>query len=257
MKRIVFSAFSIAMVASLMLTACKKEIPPDTEPDYEKANLAGNVLLFDQAKNAETPQKMFVLIEGNSFATYAETDKQGAFLLQNVPFYDNYTLSYIKDGYGTYKIFNFNHQYTGSAGTVGSTPKLGMKSTSCVTSLTVVNDTTMPDTLVQFRVTVSAGNVTSENPAYVRFFFHEIDAVSDSTFTNYSPHIPIQTKTADIYFSPSDFLEFGLQSGASYFVKAYGDSYYSNVYFDFVKSREVFPNLCTVNSPGALEIVVP
>jgi len=258
MKRFIFPGLFAVSLLAVLITSCKKEEEvKNTEPDYEKANLTGTVQLFDKAKNEQSPQMMFVTIEGNTFMNYAETDKMGDFTLLNVPFYDNYTLSYIKDGYGTFKIFNFNHQFTGSEGMVGVTPKLGMKSTTEVTYLTVVSDTLRQDTAIRFKIGVSKTNVSNSNPAYVRFLFHEINLVNDTSYSNYSPRIPIASNPADIVFTKADFQEMGMQTGSSYFVRAYGESYYTNEYFDFVKLKEVFPNLYIVNSPSAIEIIAP
>jgi hypothetical protein len=244
MKRFKFTFLIVSFIATVLITGCKKEPTPNTEPDYEKANLVGTVQLFDEGDEMQTPEKMFVVIEGNSFITYSETEKDGIFTLRNVPFYNNYTLYYIKDG------------YTGSQGAVGSTPKLGMKSTTCVNSLVLEQDTISQDTAIYFKIGISS-EASGTNPKYVRFFFHEINLVSDTTFTNYSSPVRITSDPASIVFTTTDFQGLGMQSGATYFVKAYGESYYTNEYFDFVKSREIFPNLCKTNSPEAVEIVIP
>ncbi|HEY9113532.1 MAG TPA: hypothetical protein VIN10_02455 [Bacteroidales bacterium] len=256
MKRFVFSLLIVSVSVSVLLTACKPEPHPVTLPDYEKANLTGAVQLFDEGNEEQNPDKMFVTIEGNEFRTYAETEKDGNFILRNVPFYDNYILAYIKDGYGTFKIYNYNHEFTGTEGVLPGVPKLGMKSTTCVTSLVVEQDTVRQDTSIRFNIGISY-NATGTNPKYVRFLFHEINSVSDSTYSNYSPRITVKSNPASIDFTSSDFQTMGMQSGTTYFAIAYGDSFHTNEYFDFVTSKEVFPNLCAENAPSPVQIIVP
>lgn len=256
MKRFLFSILIVFTIASVFFTACKEETHPDTLPDYEKANLTGAVQLFDEGNEAQNPDKMFVTIEGNEFRTYAETEKDGNFILRNVPFYSNYTLAYIKDGYGTFKIYNYNHEYTGSEGVLPGIPKLGMKSTTCVTSLVVEQDTVSQDTSIRFKIGISS-NASGTNPKYVRFLFHEINSVSDTTYSNYSSRITVKSNPASVVFTSSDFQKMGMQKGSIYFAIAYGESYHTNEYFDFITSKEVFPNLCTQSSPEPLQIVVP
>ena len=252
MKKYIFSFLVILFAIPVLFTSCKDDpIPPDTKPDYEKANLTGYVELFDQADNVQPLDKMYVTIEGNSFMTYAETEKVGTFLLRNVPFYNNYTISYIKEGYGTFKIYNYNHAYSDAQCVIDTIPQLGMKSTTGVTSLVVVQGES-----VQFNISIST-SASFSSPKYVRFLFHEINSVSDTTYSNYSAPIEITSNPASIVFTAADFQKIGMQSGSTYFAKAYGESYHTNQYFDFITSKEVFPNLCTEESAPSVEIVVP
>lgn len=256
MTRFLTSFLFVSAIASVLFTACKPETHPDTVPDYEKANLAGAVQLFNEGNEPQNPDKMFVVIEGNAFLTYAETEKDGKFVMRNVPFYDKYTISYIKDGYGTFKIFNYNHAFTGTEGVISTIPKLGMKSTTCVTSISLVQDTVRQDTALHFNISVSSG-ASGTNPKYVRFLFHEIISVNDTSYSNYSPPIRITSNPSSIIFTSSDCQEMGMQQGVTYFAVAYGESYHTNEYFDFVKSKEVFPNLCTENAPSPVQIIAP
>lgn len=45
---------------------------------------------------------MFVKVEGNGQYYIGETQKDGSFLVPNVPYFHNYTISYEKDGFGSY-----------------------------------------------------------------------------------------------------------------------------------------------------------
>lgn len=234
MKKIVY----FAMIAMVGFSACKKEeTKTNNDSILTKANIEGQVRLFDEYGQPVSDERMLVIMEGNGFQYTAETERDGSFLLQNIPYFHNYTISYMKTDFGTYKAYNFNHEYTGYAGKIEETPNLSQKSTAyCMALLTnVENDT------VNFQVSVAGG---SENGLRkFRILFHTIPAISNEVYSIYTHKLTTTGNTQTIRLSKEALAEYGLESGLLYYAQVYGDSYYSNAYEDDYNLKHVLPNL--------------
>jgi hypothetical protein len=72
----------------------------------------------------------------------------------------------------------------------------------------------------------------------------------------YSPVFVSQINPYQSTITQSNLINAGFTSGQTVYVKEYGDSYWSNEYFDVSLNKKVFPNLNTV-SANAVSFVVP
>jgi len=235
MKKFVLFIFMLAVFIS-----CKKDDDhPSDEPSIlTKANIEGSVKLFDEWGNPLPKDRMLITMNNGSNNYWAETEKDGSFLFLNVLYARNYTISYSKSGFGTYKIFGFHHEYTGEVGKIPSTPVLGMISSTYVKTLEAIPS----DTAVVFNVSISSTKEVKGNRR-IRFIFHTIPEISNEVFSNFSNKFQLANSYASLTLAKDDLLEMGLESGTKYWVQAYGESYYSNAYEDDAIGRYVLPNL--------------
>lgn len=234
MKNIVY----LILFSTIILVSCEKD-DPNTNNDsvLTLANINGQVSLYDEFGNTTTSERMFMKAEGNSQYYIGETEKDGSFLIPNVPYFNNYTISYEKEGFGSYKIYGYEHEYTGAAGEIEDTPRLSKKSGAYCTALF----TNVVDENIEFQLAVAG---SSDNGKRVfRLLFHTIPLISNETFSHNSPKYTLSASSQSITLSKEILEEMGLESGVSYYVQAYGDSYYSNSYFDDYAQRKVLPNL--------------
>jgi hypothetical protein len=228
----------IIIAFSALIVSCEKD-EPNTNSDsvLTKANVRGELALFDEYGNAVTKERMFVLMTSSLDTYWGETEKDGSFLVPNVPYSNNYSISYEKDGFGTYKKFGYKHEYTGQEGSIGSV-NLGKKSTAYNTSLFVSqsNDTT------HFHLSLAGGSNSGKRR--VRLLFHNIPEISNSIFSHYTSKFQTNNPQPMLSLSKEYLLnEVGLTSGETYYVKAFGESYFSNAYFDEEQLKQVLPNL--------------
>lgn len=234
MKKIVFPLF----VFLIVLASCDKDEPNNNSDSIlAKANISGHVSLFDEFGKIVSNERMMISMEGGGQTFWAESEKDGSFLVPNVLYFNNYTTIYEKDGFGTYKSFGFNHQYTGAEGNLSSV-NLSMKSTAYCSSLLVSqsNDTT------HFHLSLAGGSDAGKRR--IRLLFHTIEQISNETFSHYTPKFQANNPQPTISLSKDYLLnEVGLISGETYFVQAYGDSYYSNSFFDEYQQKRALPNL--------------
>lgn len=243
MKKLIY----LAIISLMVLSSCKKDDPKtNNDSVLTKANIEGNVNLYDEYGNTVSKEGMIVLIEGNGFQYIAETEKDGRFLVQNVPYFVNYTISYAKTGFGTYKIYGYNHEYTGYAGEIQESPRLSKKSSAYSTALLihVSNDT------VNFQVGVAGGS--NDGQRKLRILFHTIPEISNEVYSLYTNKLTTTGNTQTIRLPKEALEEYGLVSGLTYYAQVYGDSYYSNAYNDDYHRKHVLPNLGFVE-----EVAVP
>jgi len=234
MKKLIF----IIIAASSLLYSCEKD-KPNTNNDsvLTKANVSGQLALYDEFGNKVSNERMVIAMESTVNTYFTESEKDGSFLVLNVPYADNYKITYEKDGFGTYKRFGFDHKYTGQEGTI-SAVNLSKKSTAFCSGLVVTqsNDTT------HFHLNLAGGSDAGKRK--VRLLFHTIPQISNEVFSHYSVKFTANNVQPVISLSKEYLLnEVGLISGQTYYVQAYGDSYYSNAYFDEDAQRQVLPNL--------------
>lgn len=140
-------------------------------------------------------------------------------------------------GYGTYKLYDVNHNVSGANTIITKIPSLGKISTTEVTSLTV--DDAGADIIIS--VTTDPGG-TSNSSRYIRYFFNSQSGVSNTDYTKYSEVLQININPHDKTFTKSDLNDMGFASGSTVYVKVYGESFYSNEYDDPTLGIRVFPN---------------
>ena len=213
-----------------------------------KANITGSVNLYDEGTTLLDESNMLVKVVGTNPLITALTNSNGQFVLEDVPF-GTYTIEYEKAQYGVFKKFNFSHQ--GNANAITEIPSLGKTSSTEITDLLV----NIVNGQVVFSITTSpAGN--NSNRRYVRYFLSTSATVSNSNYMYHSPTFISQINPYQSTLTQTELINAGFTSGQTVYVKAYGDSYWSNEYFDVSLNKKVFPNLNTV-SANAVSFVVP
>ncbi len=229
----------------MFLVSCKKEDnTPDEDSIMTNANIGGACTLFDEFGNSDSKAGMLVYLEGGVGYYWGETEKDGSFLILNAPYHINYTVVYEKQGYGTYKKYGFNHEYTGNMGFIADVPSLGRKSSTTVSQLNVEVD----GDNVEFEVSLGSKGINEER--YIRFVFHVIPELSHEVFSHYTSKFTMTNNHHTLILTKEYLQEIGLESGTKYYVQAYGASYFSNSYFDDYNMRLVLPNLgYSDNSP--------
>lgn len=213
-----------------------------------KANITGSVNLYDEGTTLLDESNMLVKVVGTNPLITALTNSNGQFVLEDVPF-GTYTIEYEKAQYGVFKKFNFSHQ--GNANAITEIPSLGKTSSTEITDLLI----NIVNGQVVFSITTSpAGN--NSNRRYVRYFLSTSSTVSNSNYMYHSPTFISQINPYQSTLTQTELINAGFTSGQTVYVKAYGDSYWSNEYFDVSLNKKVFPNLNT-NSANAVSFVVP
>ena len=226
------------LVVSILLSACDKDNPVETDSIKTKANVTGSVSLYDEYGNKVTNERMMVYLESSTGLSFVgESQKDGSYVVANVAYADNYSIRFEKSGYGTFKMFGFDHVYTGSTGSIEGPVRLSAKSSTYCTSLVTVQKT---DT-VEFHMVLEGGDAGESRK--IRLLFHTISLLNNEIFSNYTPKLTISGNNQIVVFTKQQLAEYGLVSGTIYFVQVYGDSYYSNSYYDEVSQRFVLPNL--------------
>lgn len=234
----------------LIVVSCSKK--SDTSPTAPvNASISGQVALYNDGSTLLANSGMTVSLD-NTFPLYSSvTNGNGMYSIPQVPF-GNSTLVFEKAGYGTYKIFNINHAYNNGAGTVLSTlASLGKISTTAVTGLTAI---------------VSSGNVTvgitsipggtDASPRYLRLFLSFRTGVSHTNYQTAFDLIISKTNTVEKILTKAELNTLGFASGSTVYVRAYGDSFWSNSYEDPLAVRTIFPNL-NLSTVAAASFIVP
>lgn len=239
----------LSLVVILALTACSVSNDEDPEP-VTKANIIGSVNLYDEGVNQIDNSDMTVKIEGSSPLISTSTDVNGNYTLADVPF-GTYTLVYTKTGFGTFKKFGIEHRNTGSSTVITESPSLGEVSSTQVTDLQA---NTSGEDIVLAITTDPAGN--NGNRRYVRYFLGSDSNVSNENYAYHSPGLISQINPFETTLTRIDLIGAGFSSGETVYVKAYGDSFWSNEYDDPDLDRKVFPNL-NATSANAVSFVVP
>ena len=234
--------------ALLFINACKDK-EECANPGLERANISGLVKLYDEAKQSLDNDGMYVYIVGTVPEIGDTTDEGGLYTFNNVDF-GSYTIAYEKEGYGDLNLL-VNH--TDQCELTNQVPDLplGQKSSTNVTAFT--SETIGLNTILDITVFPEP---TDEQDRYIRIFYHNESNVSNYTYTRESGRITMTSASIQEIISINDFFNMGFTTGETVFVKVYGDSFYSNEYFDQLTSNFVFPNVNIVSQPH-LEIEVP
>jgi len=222
----------IFTIASMFIVSCKeKEKEDPIDSITTNSNIEGSVKLYNEFGEKVSNERMLVHLEGGPGYFYGETEKDGSFLILNAAYYPNYTIVYEKEGFGTYKKTNYNHEYTGSVGHIGEIPNLSEKSSTTVSQFNaeMINDS--------LHLEVTLGSKIKSRGRYIRFLFHTIPEISHDTFKFHTGRFTINASHHTLILTKEYLEGLGLQSGVKYYVQAYGASYFSNSY------NGVLPNL--------------
>lgn len=238
---------TIAVFVIIGFTSCSKDEDPTPKP-ITKASIIGSVNLYNEGTTKIDNSGMTVKLEGTGHSV--TTDANGDFTLSDVSF-GTYTLSYEKSGFGTFKKFDLEHKNTGSSTIITVTPSLGEIST---TQVTVLTSSINGNDIEVSATTDPAGS--NGNTRYVRYFLSTNSNVSDKNYTYNSSGLVSKINPYTITITKNDLTNAGFSSGETVYVKAYGDSYWSNEYDDTSSGKKVFPNL-NMSSANSVSFIVP
>lgn len=229
MKRL----FPLILSISFLISCNSSSNNPD--PDPTSGNITGSVLLFDEGSANQSPAGMKVTVENLSPEKSALTDNSGKFSIPDVPF-GTYALVYEKTGFGVFKKTGIEHKTTSTP--ITDIPSLGQLST---TSVTVLSATQSGKTIETSVTTSPAGN--NANRRYVRFFFGDAPTTSSTNYKAFSPIYVVQDAPYTRVFTEAELTQFGVTLSGTVYVRAYGDSFFSNSYVDPQTQKTIFPNL--------------
>ncbi|WP_209330789.1 carboxypeptidase-like regulatory domain-containing protein [Lunatimonas salinarum] len=219
-----------------LAVSCDNDTDPEEGP-ATAADIVGSVNLYDEGTNSLDNSGMQVSVEGSSPLIAATTDANGRFVLSDVPF-GTYTLVYEKEGFGTYKKHEVLHENTGMATPITETPSLGQRSSTEITGLGIER---LAGELILRITTEPAGN--SANRRYVRYLLGTESSLDLENYRAFSPLFVAQINPFELTLSQTDLQNAGFTSGQTVFVRAFGDSFWSNAYLDPVLGYTVFPNV--------------
>jgi hypothetical protein len=236
----------LMFILTLGLMSCSSD---DSDNEViTKANITGSVNLYDEGTAQLDKSNMLVKVNGTNPLITALTNSNGQFVLEDVPF-GTYTIEYEKEQYGNFKKFNVVHQ--GGATAITATPSLGKLSSTEVTDLQV----SVASNQVVLSITTNPAGNTS-NRRYLRYFLSTNANVSNVNYMYYSATYVAQINPFQVTLSQTDLINAGFSSGQTVYVKAYGDSFWSNEYLDANLNKMIFPNL-NMNVVNAVSFVVP
>jgi|APHot6391423213_1040247.scaffolds.fasta_scaffold00238_4 hypothetical protein len=238
---------TFGLIILLGISSCSKDEVPTSDP-ITKANITGSVNLYDEGTTQIDNSNMTVKVEGTTPAISATTDANGDFTLEDVPF-GTYTILYEKQGFGTFKKFDIEHQNNATA--ISNTPSLGEISTTQITNLQA--NVSSNDIIISVTTNPAGSN---GNTRYVRYFLSTDSNVSNENYTYFSLGLVSQINPKEITLTNSDLTSAGFSTGQTVFVKVYGDSFWSNEYYDSDLGRNVFPNL-NMTSTNSVSFIVP
>lgn len=243
--KITYLSIYLVFWAILILTSCSNDGGQATGP-LTQGDITGSVNLYNEATTPQSNSGMTVTVHGTDFS--AITDSQGNFTISDIPF-GFYTLVYQKSGYGTFKIFDVEHD--SSLTPISKTPSLGKVSSTEVTGLSALTN----DSEVVISITTDPAGSNS-NTRYVRYFLSVDSDVSQTNYHYYSPGLTSRINPYETILSSNDLAEAGFLSGQMVYVKAFGDSFWSNEYYNPDLDQKAFPNVNT-SSATAVSFVVP
>lgn len=233
----------------LGLVACNRN-SDDPDPSPTGGKIQGAVTLFDDRTGQLDDSGMRVTVEGTTPLRQATTSASGNYLLENVPT-GRYTLVFEKAGYGTFRLFDVDHNATGTT-QVGVVPALGQISATQITALSAAP----LGPVIGVSTTTSPAAAGGANRRIVRYFLHTANTVSGSAYTAYTQALQIGITPYQKIFTREELNSFGFPSGSTVWVRAYGESFNTNEYDDPGTGRRVFPNL-NQTSAAAVSFVVP
>ncbi|MDY8135628.1 carboxypeptidase-like regulatory domain-containing protein [Aquimarina sp. 2201CG5-10] len=238
----IFILFFVAIV----IIGCNND---DNSIAIPTSDIIGNISLFDDEMTEVINSGMIVTIEETTPPITTLTDIDGNYLLENVPF-GIYTLRFEKEGFGTHKVFEIDHENRGDFTLIPNELKLGQISNSLITETSVVLNGNF------IILTVRRSDTENLLVKRMRVFYHTSDDVSSTNYTSFSPVIGTTANPASLTFSVAFFTSLGFESGSTVWFRVYGDNFYSNMYEDPNLGRSVFPNV-NPNTVDAVSIILP
>jgi len=246
-RTVKYISLIVLAITIMVISACDKQDEPEPIVGTHGV-LKGKVKLYNDGTTEMPKEGMIVSIFGSKPLISDTTDANGNFEFKNLV-YGTYSISFSKTNYG-FSIINRISHYTATT-TINKLIELGQFSTTETTAIQA------KDTLgsIQISVTTKIAGTTNK-PRYIRLFYHTTDQVSSTDFSNYSAVIVATTNPTIIRLNPHMIEDMGFEKGSVVWVKAYGDSYYSNDYIDPLKGKHIFPNL-NLKSAAADSFIVP
>ncbi|THV57558.1 carboxypeptidase-like regulatory domain-containing protein [Chryseobacterium candidae] len=242
-----FLPYCVIIVLGMVSCSSDQDFVVEPKPN-PSGKVSGYVNLYNESTIMIDKSNMTVKIVGSSPVISAVTDTNGYFVLPDVPFGD-LALSYEKSGFGTFKKLGIKHPADGSSTIITATPSLGQISSTQITNLTVqlINS----DIVLSITTNPSGSNADKR---YFRYFLSKDPNVSYLDYTYYSPGLTSQINPYKVTLTKNDLLAKGFLSGEKIYVKAYGDSFWSNEY-DVPGLLRIFPNLNS-NSANAVSFTL-
>lgn len=230
----------------LFINACKlKNAPP--QPIFTSANAKGSVNLYDEGTTSLSDSGMTVTASSADTSISVVTDSTGEFFFEDLA-YDIYNLTFEKENYGTYKIFDLLHD--NGASFLTTVPSLGQKSSTEVVDIS--QSQFEQSILVDVALNPPA---TFEDTRYIRFFLGLTDSISDTQYMEFSQPLEVDADPAVLTLTQEFLNNTGFDSGTTVYIRVYGDSYWANNYLVPLGSQ-VFPNI-NPNAVPAISFVVP
>ena len=227
--RLALSLLVLGAIGTSLIN-CKSD-----DPEPSVANVIGSVTLYDDGVNLLSPEGMTVTVENTDPKLTAVTGTNGSFTIENVPL-GSVNLSYQKQDYGTFKVFNIPHETSGTGTILTIDPTLGKQSTTAINVVTSELDGS------NVRLTVQTDPpANSSSFRFIRIFLSNASNVSSE---NYSAVLETrQIGSTQVTLTSSELSDLGFISGQTVFIAIYGESFYSNDYEDPSVGRRIFPNL--------------
>jgi hypothetical protein len=242
------------VILLILAIACGKNstqnsivVPNLIQAENKRANISGQVLLYDEEGSA-LPDNSGVKISIDNSTISTTTKADGKWQLDSIPF-GTYDISYSKEGFGTGKIMGIYHAATNHSTTViAKSESMAVNSSIEITNLVV---TPFKPGFEQLGVSgVHIDPVftnTSGKDKYVRLFFSDNNSVSATSFLAEtkvrSNGAPLQQNNYNL--TTSWFESLGFKKGQTIYVKAYGDSFLADQYTDPLTNTTIFPSLST------------
>ena len=249
-KKQLIYLFACAMAFCFM--ACSKYEGSPTE-----GKLSGSVVAWNDKNGLITDKSNITVTIDYPINRSTITDANGKYSFDNLDF-DKYDISFSKAGYGTYKIYSYNHSYniiTAQTDNVIPPIAFAQISTNAINSLVLTKTNYNGQPGFTFTVNVSP-TPTTLNRSYVRYFLSTSNTVSSSNYLAYTPAIGTSLATATDGFSYDELTGMGFLKGQTIYMKGYGESVRGNDYDDPNLRRRIFPNL-NPTSPAPISFVMP
>jgi len=230
------SIYPISLILSLLilfsLTGCL-----DDDSGGGSETLQGNVNLFDDGQNTIANDDMAVTVLGTLPVISDTTVSDGSFRLENIPT-GVFTLLFKKEGFGTFRIFNYPVGLAGASRPDLTRINLGQISSTVTTA---IQDSIVGEDIFLIVDVDPAG--TPDRPRFVRIFFNQLGNAGPEENRAFSGVLETESDQLIFAVSRTDLLDVGFQLGQTVFARAYGESFYANDYEDPTLDRRVFPNL--------------
>ena len=227
----------------LLLSSCENN---ETRPIDIKGTIKGSFDTIDEFGNAvDDKMNITVELEGTDPLLYTESNAEGHFELTNIPM-GTYNLIISKEGYG--EVQSQGIQIVGGNEPIFTEGYLIQKSSTKISSLALeLNDT---------GELYLNGTIQHRNPksrAFMRIFLHKeedpsnLNYLSSISFMIYGESGTSFNLNLGSYYSSGAF-------GSKVYVVAYGESDYSNGYYDILSKQYIYTTLGEASNVASIEI---